>query len=216
MSVLTPGTTSKATIEEHVENLLSIKAITPKAWACGARPPVPTQTRTLLVPVPIISCTLITITQTAEGLGDSCSNQDIALVAVIQAAESCGSCCGNSLRFQQERIAEVTSRVREGIASPTIRASMTTLGSPSIGYKAQADFAQLLQVIHTVMRSLTVVKLMKRREKKKKKRKEKTTPFGVNLSRSPILYRAAQVSSSCILCEHDTCECDRCHAHSSE
>ena len=173
MSVLTPGTTSKATIEEHVENLLSIKAITPKAWACGARPPVPTQTRTLLVPVPIISRPLITITQTAEGLGDSCSNQDIALVAVIQAAESCGSCCSNSLRFQQERIAELTSRVREGIGSPTIRASMTTLGSPSIGYKAHADFAQLLQVIYTVMRSLTVVKLMKRREEKKTEEKKR-------------------------------------------
>ncbi len=28
--------------------------------------------------------------------------------------------------------------------------------------------------------------------KEKKKRKEKTTPFGVNLMRSPVLYRAAQ------------------------
>ena len=71
----TPGTTPKATIEEHVEDLLSIKAITPKAWACGARPPVPTHTRTLLVPVPIICCPLVTITQTAEVLGDSCSNK---------------------------------------------------------------------------------------------------------------------------------------------
>jgi len=28
---------------------------------------------------------------------------------------------------------------------------------------------------------------------RRKKRKEKTTPFGVNLMRSPVLYRAAQV-----------------------
>ena len=28
---------------------------------------------------------------------------------------------------------------------------------------------------------------------KKKKRKEKTTPFGVDLMRSPVLYRAAQM-----------------------
>ncbi len=71
----TPGTTPKATIEEHVEDLLSIKAVTPKAWACWARPPVPTQARTLLVTIPIISCPLITITQTTEGLGDSCSTK---------------------------------------------------------------------------------------------------------------------------------------------
>ncbi len=30
---------------------------------------------------------------------------------------------------------------------------------------------------------------------KEKKRREKTTPFGVNLMRSQVLYRAAQVSS---------------------
>ncbi len=70
----TPGTTPKATIEEHVEDLLSIKAVTPKAWACGARPPVPTHARTLLVTIPIISCPLITITQTTEGLGHSCNS----------------------------------------------------------------------------------------------------------------------------------------------
>ncbi len=29
-------------------------------------------------------------------------------------------------------------------------------------------------------------------ERKEKKRKEKTTPFGVNLMRSQVLYRAAQ------------------------
>ena len=28
--------------------------------------------------------------------------------------------------------------------------------------------------------------------KKEKKRKEKTTPFGVNLTRSQVIYRAAQ------------------------
>ena len=33
----------------------------------------------------------------------------------------------------------------------------------------------------------------KRKEKKRKeKKKKKTTPFGVNLMRSPVLYRAAQ------------------------
>jgi len=33
------------------------------------------------------------------------------------------------------------------------------------------------------------------RKEKKKKRKEKTTPFGVNLMRSQVLYRAAQSSN---------------------
>jgi len=74
VDIFTPGTTPKATVEEHVEDLLSIKTVTPKAWACRARPPVPTQTRTLLVTIPIICCPLITITQTTESLGDSCNN----------------------------------------------------------------------------------------------------------------------------------------------
>jgi len=44
------------------------------------------------------------------------------------------------------------------------------------------------------------VKEKKRKEKKRKekKRKEKTTPFGVNLMRSQVLYRAAQVLFECV------------------
>ena len=35
-------------------------------------------------------------------------------------------------------------------------------------------------------------KKRKENKRKEKKRKEKTTPFGVNLMRSQVLYRAAQ------------------------
>jgi len=35
-------------------------------------------------------------------------------------------------------------------------------------------------------------KKRKEKKRKEKKRKEKTTPFGVNLMRSQVLYRAAQ------------------------
>jgi len=35
-------------------------------------------------------------------------------------------------------------------------------------------------------------KKRKEKKRKEKKRKEKTTPFGVSLLRSPVLYRAAQ------------------------
>jgi len=39
---------------------------------------------------------------------------------------------------------------------------------------------------------MTGARLRKRKEKKQEKEKEKTTPFGVNLMRSQVLYRAAQ------------------------
>ncbi len=38
-------------------------------------------------------------------------------------------------------------------------------------------------------------KKRKEKKRKEKKRKEKTTPFGVNLMRSQVLYRAAQISA---------------------
>ncbi len=43
-------------------------------------------------------------------------------------------------------------------------------------------------------------KKRKEKKRKEKKRKEKTTPFGVNLMRSQVLYQAAQVQWLCLLC----------------
>ena len=39
-------------------------------------------------------------------------------------------------------------------------------------------------------------KKRKEKKRKEKKRKEKTTPFGVNLMRSQVVYRVAQISDS--------------------
>jgi len=39
-------------------------------------------------------------------------------------------------------------------------------------------------------------KKRKEKKRKEKKRKEKTTPFGINLMRSQVLYRAAQKSTA--------------------
>ncbi len=66
--------------------------------------------------------------------------------------------------------------------------------------------------IHTMCHAFHATPPMdrkKRKEKKRKekKRKEKTTPFGVNLMRSQVLYRAAQTSHGhspfsfpCLMC----------------
>ena len=72
----TPSTAAESTVEEHVEDLLSIKAVTPKARACSPPLPPPTQACALLVPIPVIGRPLVTITQAAEGLGDGCTRQE--------------------------------------------------------------------------------------------------------------------------------------------
>jgi len=48
--------------------------------------------------------------------------------------------------------------------------------------------------VHALIAGLytTLMQLMTQLARKEKKRKEKTTPFGVNLMRSQVLYRAAQ------------------------
>ena len=63
-----PVPAAKSTVEEHIENLLSIKAITPKTCACWASSPLPTEPCALLVPIPIVGCPLVPITQGTEGL----------------------------------------------------------------------------------------------------------------------------------------------------
>ena len=45
-------------------------------------------------------------------------------------------------------------------------------------------------------------KKRKEKKRKEKKRKEKTTPFGVNLMRSQVLYRAAQVLGDTMYAQH--------------
>jgi hypothetical protein len=52
-----------------------------------------------------------------------------------------------------------------------------------------------------VVPGFPVVKLLLRtsREGLEKERKEKTTPYGVNLMRSQVLYRAAQHVKACIV-----------------
>ena len=56
-------------------------------------------------------------------------------------------------------------------------------------------------MLHTLARMLFTDVVMQhtiqqKKKRKKKKRKEKTTPFGVKLMRSQVLYWAAQVYSA--------------------
>jgi len=51
-------------------------------------------------------------------------------------------------------------------------------------------------------------KKRKEKKRKEKKRKEKTTPFGVNLMRSQVLYRAAQTmgKKQLLICKKYACK----------
>ncbi len=60
------------------------------------------------------------------------------------------------------------------------------------------DCGRLLRLVQTV--SVVPKYYCLEQASATQKRKEKTTPFGVNLMRSQILYRAAQASATHILC----------------
>lgn len=69
-----PG--SETIAEKHVEELLSIEAIPAKALASGAGPALPTEACCpLLVPIPVIGGSVVSIAQAAERLGHSCKGK---------------------------------------------------------------------------------------------------------------------------------------------
>ena len=62
---------TKAIAKEHVEDLLSVKAIAPKAL--GGASALPTDACCpLLIPIPVIRGSVVRVAQAAERLGDSC------------------------------------------------------------------------------------------------------------------------------------------------
>ena len=74
---------------------------------------------------------------------------------------------------------------------------MCSYGATGSGKLVDAAGLQLLENMgfQRALAAEALKQVRKEKKRKEKKRKEKTTPFGVNLMRSQVLYRAAQTQT---------------------